>query len=78
MKIRFVTYAEGSGWGKVEFDSESAAVAVGHVVVGRNTPRSCQRVQLHDAPRFDGYLGPMWDGDALRYESSEAYAVLSS
>lgn len=28
-------------------------------------------------PRLAGYLGPMWDGDKLRYETQEAYDMLS-
>ncbi len=78
MKLRFVTLNEKTGWGRAEFDGEAAAVGAGHVVLGRNTPRPCQRVELHDAPRFAGFVGPMWDGDALRYESQSANDVLST
>jgi hypothetical protein len=28
-------------------------------------------------PRIYGYLGPMWDGDKIRYESQEAYDMYS-
>lgn len=28
-------------------------------------------------PRIAGYLGPMWDGDAIRYESQDVYDTLS-
>lgn len=78
MKLRFVTLNDKTGWGKAEFDSEDAAVCAGHVVLGRNTPRPCQRIELHNAPRFQGFTGPMWDGDALRYESAKAYDALST
>lgn len=29
-------------------------------------------------PRIAGYLGPMWDGDKLRYETQEAYDFFST
>lgn len=28
-------------------------------------------------PRITGYVGPMWDGDAIRYETQEVYNDLS-
>ena len=36
-----------------------------------------QRVELQGQPKFAGILGPMWDGDAIRYECPETYAALS-
>lgn len=35
------------------------------------------RVELDNQPKVDGYLGPMWDGDKLRYETKEVYDALS-
>jgi hypothetical protein len=35
------------------------------------------REELRGLPVFSGFAGPMWDGDAIRYESSEAYNMLS-
>jgi len=36
------------------------------------------RKELDNQPRVDGYVGPMWDGDELRYESHAVYAMLSN
>lgn len=35
------------------------------------------RAELDNMPRVPGYCGPMWDGDAIRYESPEVYDLLS-
>jgi hypothetical protein len=35
------------------------------------------RPELIGQPVFDGFLGPMWDGDAIRYEDPETYRRLS-
>lgn len=35
------------------------------------------RAELDNQPLFDGYLGPIWDGDKLRYETQEVYDMLS-
>lgn len=32
---------------------------------------------LEDQPKVDGYIGPMWDGGMLRYETQEVYDLLS-
>jgi len=32
---------------------------------------------LGNQPKLPGYLGPMWDGDGLRYETQEVYNQLS-
>lgn len=37
-----------------------------------------QRTELQGAPTFSGLLGPMWDGDCLRYEDQEANDILSA
>jgi hypothetical protein len=37
-----------------------------------------QRQELQGAPKFTGLIGPMWDGDAIRYECSATYAELSA
>ena len=38
---------------------------------------SSHRKELQGQPKFSGVLGPMWDGDAIRYEDSESYRALS-
>ena len=35
------------------------------------------RAELDNQPVVDGYLGPFWDGDKLRYETQEVYDMLS-
>lgn len=41
-----------------------------------NSPH--QRKELRGWPKFRGLCGPMWNGDSVRYETVEAYAVLST
>lgn len=44
----------------------------------RNNGGLCHREELDDQPLLENYLGPMWDGDCLRYETQEAYNILSN
>lgn len=37
-----------------------------------------QREELQGQPKFKGLCGAMFDGDAIRYESPEANAILSA
>jgi len=37
----------------------------------------CHREELDLMPMVDGYVGPMWNGDGLRYETQEVYNALS-
>lgn len=43
----------------------------------RNKGCCVPRAELDNQPKLPGYLGPMWDGDALRYETCEVYEQLS-
>lgn len=43
----------------------------------RNHGALVHRAELDNQPKLPGYLGPMWDGDALRYETWEVYEQLS-
>ena len=43
----------------------------------RNQGILVRREELDNQPQFEGYLGPMWDGDCLRYETQEVYDMLS-
>lgn len=36
-----------------------------------------QRAELQGQPIFKGLVGPMWDGDAIRYEDERTYALMS-
>ena len=35
------------------------------------------RAELDNQPEYEGFLGPMWDGGMLRYETTEVYDMLS-
>lgn len=37
----------------------------------------CHRAELDNQPELKGFLGPMWDGGRLRYETQEAYDMYS-
>lgn len=36
-----------------------------------------QREELQGQPKFEDLAGPMWDGDAIRYEDWASYEILS-
>lgn len=35
------------------------------------------RAELDNRPKYEGFLGPMWDGGDFRYETQEIYDMLS-
>ena len=35
------------------------------------------RAELDNQPMFKDFLGPMWDGGILRYETQDVYDILS-
>lgn len=35
------------------------------------------RAELDNKPRYEGFVGPMWDGGDFRYETQEVYDLLS-
>lgn len=39
--------------------------------------RSGLRAELRDMPFLAGFFGPLWDGDAVRYEDAAVAAALS-
>lgn len=54
-----------------------AAMAVRFEQTGVNqNPR--HRAELQGAPIYHGLVGPMWDGDCIRYEDQETYNTLST
>ena len=79
MKYRLIQCVEGQ-LVKHEFTDENVIPAMeirGYTLTGlHSNPRT--RAELQGAPKFTGVCGPMWDGDAIRYESTEAYAQLSA
>lgn len=44
----------------------------------RNRGALVPRAELDNQPKVDGYLGPMWDGGVLRYETQDVYDMLSA
>lgn len=69
-----------AGWDVNDFPIENIIPAFeirGFVQRGVNdNPRN--RIELQGQPVFAGLLGPMWDGDAIRYENQAAYDALSN
>lgn len=45
--------------------------------VGRENHPS-RRQELQGQPKFESFAGPMWDGDAIRYEDMQTYKRLSA
>lgn len=79
MKFRLVQCIEGQ-FVVSEFDENNVLAAMdvrGFVLAGVNENRH-HRAELQGAPIFSDVCGPMWDGDAIRYEDRAAYARLSA
>ena len=81
---RLVQYVDGV-WLRHDFTDDNVIQAMS--VRGYEFSGPCQRKSLREelqgAPTFSGVLGPMWGGDeiggpVIRYESREAYDVLSN
>lgn len=80
MKYRVIE-RNARGWNVMEFDlSEpcliSALEGLGYHFAEYNKNKM-QRPELQGVPAFNGLAGPMWDGDAIRYENWPAYETLS-
>ena len=79
MTYRLVQMVEGR-MVKTEFQGDNVFPAMdvrGFEFSGINQ-RPGMRKELDGAPIFVGLLGPMWDGDAVRYETQEVYNILSA
>jgi hypothetical protein len=57
-----------------EVDLIAAMEVRGFTFTGANN-NTRHRAELQGAPKFAGICGPMWDGDALRYEDQSSYAA---
>ncbi|MBK6706259.1 MAG: hypothetical protein IPG54_01740 [Sphingomonadales bacterium] len=81
MKYRIVQMI-GNAVSVTEFDAAtpdeaiSVAATKGYAFTYFNSNRA-QRDELIGQPKFKGVLGPMWDGDAIRYEDQAAYREFS-
>jgi len=83
MRYRFINADEQGQLCQMEFtalDTDQAiakAAAIGFQFKDYNANRA-QRAELQQQPKFSGMLGPMWDGDAIRYENNAAYEKFSA
>lgn len=70
------------------FDPDMPVVVVGGDLQGEYTAQEIiddfetgeavnSSSRISGYPKLHGYLGPMWDGDRIRYESPDAYNTLS-
>ena len=63
-----------------EFDEKfilNHMAQLGYEYAGRTKIGGHLRTELEDQPRFTGLCGPMWDGDAIRYEDQATNEYLS-
>lgn len=79
MKIRLIQTVDGqmicSDFGSVADGVAGIELRGFKVRTAHHNPRT--RPELQGAPVFSGLCGPMWDGDAIRYEDPEANDRLS-
>lgn len=79
MKYRLIQEVDGQMI-RSEFQGDNVFPAMevrGFAHTGFNN-NAKQRAELQGAPKFAGVLGPMWDGDAIRYETKAVYDRLSA
>lgn len=77
MKYRVIQMVEGSMVKTEPLDIFAWADAAGVKVVKLNSnPR--QRAELQGQPVLERFCGPMWDGDAIRYEDTASNDRLSA
>jgi len=77
MPYRIVYSIEGRMTSDTTTDIFAWMEARGRKHTGDETSAS-RRQELQGQPKFDGFAGPMWDGDAIRYEDWQAYERLSA
>lgn len=78
MKYRLIQNVEGK-WLNTELTDENLHAALevrGFEFIGLQTGNHLRK-ELQGEPMFSGLIGPMWDGDAVRYEDQAAYDRLS-
>lgn len=81
MKYRLVQCIEEGRLVATEFDNLEALLAEcevrGFELAGLHRS-DWGREELQGQPKFTELCGPMWGGDAIRYEDVEAYRILST
>ncbi len=79
MKARFY----GGKYNGKEFDADKLELIpewtgrYSKSYAGKKVAYTVPRKELWNRPIIDGYVGPMWDGDKLRYETQEVYNMMS-
>lgn len=58
-------------------DVDRASELYPELIVTGNLVNPNVRYELQGRPQFENFLGPMWDGDRLRYETQEIYDELT-
>lgn len=78
MKYRLIQEINGRSIA-TEFNDENlmAAMEIRGFKFDRISNFPPHREELQDQPKFKGLAGPMWDGDAIRYEDWKTYERLS-
>jgi len=77
MKVKYIVVGRGRSQ---RFGSESALLAK-YKKVGTRPAKIAGRPvkkELAGQPELEGLIGPMWDGDRVRYETQEAYDAMSN
>lgn len=79
MRVRIVQMVDGSMVASetTTRDLEEWMIARGARCTGISS-RPSLRQELQGQPKFEGFHGPMWGGDHLRYEDFATTSVLSS
>ena len=66
---RYMTHEELKAVGNGEYSPRWSAMKYHNPIL--------INLNLEDQPEVDGYLGPMWDGGYLRYDTQEVYDCLT-
>ncbi len=77
--VQVVTLKDGK-WSSVKVKMLDAVLEIeklGYKHVGEHTSEHT-RSELQHCPVFAGLLGPMFDGERIRYENQDAYNRLSA
>ena len=77
MKMQFVGYGKTEWYDNYEQVPYEQTGVTEDLTEFREQGACVHRAELDNQPTYKGWLGPMWDGGHLRYETQEVYDVLS-
>lgn len=77
MKYRIIQNVDGH-FVKTEVEDIYAAAEIRGFTFVKLANRPTLRAELQGQPIFGELCGPMWDGDAIRYEDQRSNDILSS